>query len=173
MGWDVEVYVDDIVIKLITIREHCSTLQRLFDVLKKYQLKLNPEKCSFKVQVEKFLMFMLTKREIEVNLNKCQAIIDTRSPKNIKELQQLAGKIMTLACFLSRLVETTLAIFHCLRKSDKFLLTEESEDINHKNIKSQLPERLATSQSKLLMLSLEDIIALPFLNHTTSCIFIL
>ncbi|RDX82513.1 hypothetical protein CR513_36683, partial [Mucuna pruriens] len=49
IGTDMEVYVDDMVVKSTTTSEHCSTLERVFKILRKHQLKLNPEKCSFGV----------------------------------------------------------------------------------------------------------------------------
>ncbi|RDX67652.1 hypothetical protein CR513_53443, partial [Mucuna pruriens] len=52
---DVEVYFDDMVVKSIMIGEHCSTLERVFGILRKHQLKLNPEKCSFGFQAGRFM----------------------------------------------------------------------------------------------------------------------
>ncbi|RDY05633.1 hypothetical protein CR513_10508, partial [Mucuna pruriens] len=92
MGVDVEVYVDDMVVKSIVAVKHCKALERVFGILRKHQLRLNPEKCSFEVHAGKFLGFMLTKRGIEVNLEKCQAVIGMRSPQSIKKVQQLMGK---------------------------------------------------------------------------------
>ncbi|RDX86016.1 hypothetical protein CR513_32692, partial [Mucuna pruriens] len=71
LGVDIEVYVDDMVVKSEKADEHCEVLERL---------RLNPEKCSFGVQAGKFLGFILTERGIEANPNNCQAIISMRSP---------------------------------------------------------------------------------------------
>nr|KYP44215.1 Retrovirus-related Pol polyprotein from transposon 412 family [Cajanus cajan] len=60
LGRNVEAYVDDMVVKSASINRHFDDLQELFDTIDKYQLKLNPEKCSFGVQVGKFLDFLLT-----------------------------------------------------------------------------------------------------------------
>ncbi|RDX70363.1 hypothetical protein CR513_50397, partial [Mucuna pruriens] len=46
---DLEVYVDDIVAKSVDSKQHYEILARVFDVLRKHKLKLNPEKCSFSV----------------------------------------------------------------------------------------------------------------------------
>nr|KYP48663.1 hypothetical protein KK1_029643 [Cajanus cajan] len=48
-------------------------------------MRLNPDKCVFGVQGGKFLGFMITCRGIEANPDKCQALINMRSPKNHKE----------------------------------------------------------------------------------------
>ncbi|RDX86936.1 hypothetical protein CR513_31664, partial [Mucuna pruriens] len=58
IGADVEVYVDNMVVKSISAADHYKALGRL---------KLNPGKCSVKVQAGKFLGFMLTERGIKAN----------------------------------------------------------------------------------------------------------
>lgn len=69
--------------------KHQLDLEETFNTIRKYDLKLNPEKCSFGIQVGKFLSFMLTNRGIEVNPEKCKAIIDMCNPKNAKDVQKL------------------------------------------------------------------------------------
>ncbi|RDX85849.1 Retrovirus-related Pol polyprotein from transposon opus, partial [Mucuna pruriens] len=70
IGLDLEVYVNDMVIKLAQGEQHFEVITRVFDVLRKNKLKLNPEKCFFGVQVGKFLGYMLTRSGIEANLDK-------------------------------------------------------------------------------------------------------
>lgn len=60
--------------------------------------------------------FMLTHRGIEANPNKCRAINDMRSPQNIKEVQQLLGRLTTLSRFVPRLAERTGPIVQLIRK---------------------------------------------------------
>ncbi|RDX94593.1 Retrovirus-related Pol polyprotein from transposon 17.6, partial [Mucuna pruriens] len=55
MGRDVEVYVDDMVIKSTIAGEYCNTLRRIFDIMEKHQLKLNLEKCLFESKLERGL----------------------------------------------------------------------------------------------------------------------
>ncbi|RDX86157.1 Retrovirus-related Pol polyprotein from transposon opus, partial [Mucuna pruriens] len=64
-----------------------------------------------KAEEKHFLGFMLTRRGTEENLVKCNAIIDMRSPISVKEVQQLVGRIMALAHFLSRLAKKATLIF--------------------------------------------------------------
>lgn len=60
IGRNVQVYVNDMVITSLEVNHHIIDLQEVFYTLDQYQLKLNPEKCSFGVQPGKFLGFMLT-----------------------------------------------------------------------------------------------------------------
>jgi len=47
---EIEVYVDDMIAKSKTEEEHLINLWRLFERLRKYQLRLNPAKCTFGVK---------------------------------------------------------------------------------------------------------------------------
>jgi len=50
MHREIEVYVDDIIAKTKTKEEHIVNLRKLFERLRKYQLRLNPSKCTFGVK---------------------------------------------------------------------------------------------------------------------------
>lgn len=64
-------------------------------------MKLNPSKCTFRVNVGKFLGFMVTQRRIEVNPDQIKAVIETFAPSSKKELQRLIGKLATLGRFIA------------------------------------------------------------------------
>ncbi|XP_010269798.1 PREDICTED: uncharacterized protein LOC104606351 [Nelumbo nucifera] len=76
MGRNVEAYVDDIVVKSQKAKAHTLDLDETFDTLRKFNMKLNPNKCAFNVTSGKFLGFFITQRDIETNPNKMQAILD-------------------------------------------------------------------------------------------------
>lgn len=77
--------------KMLKGKSHAADLKDIMGSLRNYNMHLNLTKCSFGVQAGKLLGFMLTKRGIEANLDKCQAIIDMRSSSNVKEVQKLIG----------------------------------------------------------------------------------
>lgn len=60
-------------------------------------MKLNPAKCTFDVKGGKFLGYMVTKRGIEANPHKIKVVLDFRHPKNLNEVQQLVGKVISLS----------------------------------------------------------------------------
>ena len=111
IGRTIEVYVDDMVVKSTKEEDHQDNLNKVFDLLRRHDIKLNPEKCSFGVQAGKFLGFMLTRRGIEVNPEKCKAIMDMRSPVDAKEVQKLTGRIASLIRFLSCSADKNLPFF--------------------------------------------------------------
>ena len=86
IGRNVEVYVDDMLVNSKEEENHLDDLKEMFDTLKQYNMKLNPDKSAFEVSSSKFLGFMLSQRRIEVNPEKVKAILDMSFPKTIKEV---------------------------------------------------------------------------------------
>ena len=74
MGKNVEFYIDDMVVKSKLVANHIRDLGEVFQILRKYKLRLNASKCSFGVGSGKFLSYMVTHRGIEVNPDQIRAI---------------------------------------------------------------------------------------------------
>jgi len=123
----VQAYVDDMVVASTTAGAHTADLEELFITINKYGLKLNPDKCVFGVKAGKFLGFLLTERGIEANPDKCSAILNMRSPTNVKEVQRLTGRIAALSRFLPRAGDHGHPYFECLRKGKGFQWSDECE----------------------------------------------
>ena len=81
---NVEVYVDDMLVKSLDEGKHLDDLQETFDTLRRYKMKLTLSKCAFRVSSGKFLRFMVSQKGIEANLDKIQAISNMEPPRNIK-----------------------------------------------------------------------------------------
>ena len=97
-----EVYIDDMLVKSTAVELHISHLAEAFQILKEYNMKLNPAKCAFGVSAEKFLGFIVNNRGIEANPDNIKAVLDMPPPSNIKEVQRLTGRIVALSRFVSR-----------------------------------------------------------------------
>ena len=91
LGHHMEIYIDDIVVKSKKVTEHVNHLRKSFERMRFHQLKLNPLKCTFGVQAEKFLGFLVHQRGMEVDQNKDKAIISAKAHQNKKELQKFLG----------------------------------------------------------------------------------
>ncbi|XP_019256310.1 PREDICTED: uncharacterized protein LOC109234699 [Nicotiana attenuata] len=55
LGKIIEVYIDDTLVKSVKAGDHIDHLKEAFDILRRYKMKLNPEKCAFDVALGKFL----------------------------------------------------------------------------------------------------------------------
>ena len=110
-------------------------------------MRLNPEKCTFGVEAGKFLGFIVFQRGIEVNPKKIQAILEMSSPKSVKDIQKLTGRIAALNRFISRSTDKCLPFFKLLRNSTRFVWDDQCEEA-FTNLKAYL-------SSSPLLVSLE------------------
>ena len=76
MHKEIEVYMDDMIAKSQGEDDHVINLKKLFKRLRKFQLKLNPAKCTFGATFEKLLGSMVSKKGIEIDPDKVRAIQD-------------------------------------------------------------------------------------------------
>ena len=105
LGKNIEIYIDDIVVKSKVVFEPLGDLENIFEILRKHKLCLNASKCSFGVGSGKFLGYMITHRGIEVNPDQVKAINNLQPPQNSKEVQKLTGMTAALNLFISRLAD--------------------------------------------------------------------
>jgi len=66
LGNNIEVYIDDMVVKSKVVSEHMEDLGNIFEILRRHKLCLNASKCSFGIALGKFLGYMVTHHGIEV-----------------------------------------------------------------------------------------------------------
>lgn len=125
LGKNIEIYVDDMVVKSKLVSEHLWDLGCIFDVLRKHRLRLNASKCSFGVGSGKFLGYIITHRGIEVDPDQIRAIQNLRAPRNSKEIQKLAGMIAALNRFISRSADRCRPFYLLINKWKGFEWSEE------------------------------------------------
>ena len=142
---DVEVYVDDMLVKSKREEDHLDDLKETFNTLKQYSMKLNPSKCTIGVSFGKFLGFMVSQRGIEANPEKLRAILEMSSPKMIKEVQSLIGRVAALNKFVSKATNKCIPFFKTLKRA--FVQTDECEAA-FQELKSYLSNRPLLSPSK-------------------------
>ncbi|KAL0287784.1 UNVERIFIED_CONTAM: hypothetical protein Scaly_2550400 [Sesamum calycinum] len=90
---NVECYVDDLVVKSKMRQDHLQDLMKIFERLRRYQLKMNPLKCACGVTSRKFLVFIVHHRGIETEKAKIDAILKMPEPRNIHGLKSLQGRL--------------------------------------------------------------------------------
>jgi hypothetical protein len=110
----VEVYVDDIVVKVKSRMSLLDNLTLVFDRMRLTRTNLKPDKCVFRVTAVKLLGFLVSYRGIEVSPEKIMTIEAMRSPARIKDVQKLMGCLATLSRFISRLAKWALPFFKLL-----------------------------------------------------------
>ncbi|GJR93604.1 reverse transcriptase domain-containing protein [Tanacetum coccineum] len=142
VGRKVEVYVDDLVIKSYTEAEMLRDVNETFRTLRKINIKLNLKKCTFGAVKGMFLGYMISPEGIKPYPDKTEDVLQLSSPRTIKEVQSLNGKLSSLNRLLSKSAEKSLPLFKtlkkCIKKSD-FHWTPEAEQA-FKQLKQHLLE---------------------------------
>ena len=87
IGRNVEVYIDDILVKTKDEDKHVDDLEETFKTLRQYHMKQNPSKCIFGISLGKFLGFMVSQRGIEANPDKINAILEMTLSRTVKKFK--------------------------------------------------------------------------------------
>ncbi|GJY68575.1 reverse transcriptase domain-containing protein [Tanacetum coccineum] len=116
---NLEVYVDDLVIKSHTEDEIVRDIEEMFKTLREINMKLNPKKCTFGIEEGMFLGYKVSTRGLKVCPDKVNAILSLPSPKCLKDVQKLNGKLASLNRFLAKSAEKSLPFFKPLKKFTK------------------------------------------------------
>ncbi|GJS68622.1 reverse transcriptase domain-containing protein [Tanacetum coccineum] len=119
IGRNLEVYVDDLVIKSRTEDEVVRDIEETFKTLRKINMKLNPKKCTFGVEEGMFLGYQVNTEGIKICPDKVDAVLSLQSPKCLKDVQKLNGKLASLNRFLAKSAEKSLPFFKTLKKCTK------------------------------------------------------
>jgi hypothetical protein len=122
LGVLMEVYIDDVVVKSVGLEDHMTDLKLSLERMKKYELRMNPLKCTFGVMSGKFLGFVVHEHGIQIDPKKIKSIGKIGELVCKKGIQKLLGKINYLRRFISNLagaVESLLPLVW-LKHEDEF-----------------------------------------------------
>ena len=149
-----EVYIDDMLVKLSKAKLHITHLGEAFQVMKSYNMKLNLDKCAFRVSAGKFLGFIVNNQGIEVNPDKIKVVIDMLPPSNKKDIQRLTGRIVALSRFVSKANDKCQPFFQVLKKAFQWDAHCEEAFTMLKTYLSSPPVLVGSSEGELLTLYL-------------------
>ena len=93
MHKDVEVYVDDMIVKSCDRADHWVALKLFFQRIRRFKLRLNPKKCTFGVDSGKLLGYMISERGIEADPDQIRAILDMSPPQTKTEIRGFLGRL--------------------------------------------------------------------------------
>ncbi|GKA25009.1 reverse transcriptase domain-containing protein [Tanacetum coccineum] len=161
IGVNLEAYIDDMVIKSQTEQDIIRDVEHTFSTLRKINMKLNPKKCSFGVEEGKFLGYVVTYEGIRANPKKTKAVIDMPSPRTLKQMQSLSGKLVALNHFLSKSAKRSLPFLDtlkkCTNKKDfRWIEAAEAEFLEMKKLVTELPTLTTPKNDETLMIYLDS-----------------
>ncbi|XP_010496006.1 PREDICTED: uncharacterized protein LOC104773139 [Camelina sativa] len=140
LGKTMEVYIDDMLVKSMEASSHLADLKVCFDILNQFEMKLNPSKCTFAVPSGEFLGYIVTERGIEANPRQINAFLSMSSPRTLREVQRLNGRIAALNRFISRSTDKCLPFYQLLRKGGKNFLWDAKCEEAFAQLKAYLSE---------------------------------
>ena len=117
MHQDVKVYVDDMIVKSRDRADHLAALERFFERIRQFRLRLNLKKYTFGVTSGKLLGYMVNERGIEADPDKIRVILDMFAPRTEREIRGFLGRLQYISRFIVRLTDIYEPIFRLLRKS--------------------------------------------------------
>jgi hypothetical protein len=128
IGRNVHAYVDDVVVKTKQSGTLLDDLKETFANLRRYRMKLNPEKCTFGMPTGHLLGYIVSQRGIEANPSKIKAIDALEPPTQLKDVQKFAGCLASLSRFVSRLREKAMPLYQLMKKTDHFIWSQRADD---------------------------------------------
>ena len=108
--------MDDMIVKSRDRVDHLAALQRFFERITRFRLRLNPKKCTFGVTFEKLLGHIICEQGIEVDPKKIWAILDMPAPRTEKEIKGFLGILQFISRFIAKMIDICEPIFRLLRK---------------------------------------------------------
>ncbi|KAM2050654.1 hypothetical protein ACFX16_032355 [Malus domestica] len=149
IGKSMKVYVDDMLVKSKHADQHITNRSETFTILKRYRMRLNPNKCTFGVGSGKFLSFMISQRGIEANPENIKTILDMKEPVTSKDIQSFTGKVAALTRFISKTTDRCAPFFKALKGSKKYITWTDEYAEAFKNLKDYMSKAYLLSKPEV------------------------
>jgi hypothetical protein len=124
-----------------------NDLRTVFDCLRANRVKLNPEKCVFRVLHGMLLGYIISQWGIEPNPEKVVALDRMGPIRDLKGVQKVLGCLAALSRFISRLGEKGLPLYRLLKKHERFSWTIDTQEALDK-LKAMLADPHTTPERR-------------------------
>lgn len=124
MHKELEDYVEDMITNFASEMDHLVDLQKVFEQLTKYNLKLNPGKCVFGATSDKLLGIIVSQHGIKTDPAKIKQSQRCHS-KNRREVMGFLSRINCIGWFITQLTTTYRPLFKLLRRNMPVVSNED------------------------------------------------
>nr|XP_049701809.1 uncharacterized protein LOC126055664 [Helicoverpa armigera] len=121
------VYLDDIVIYSHDLSSHCEKLVKIFDRLRKHNLKLQPDKCEFFRKEVGYLGHTISDKGVSPNPDKVKAVSQFPVPKCPKDVKSFLGLVSYYRRFIPDFSKTAKPLTTLLKKDIPFFWSNEQQ----------------------------------------------
>jgi hypothetical protein len=127
-GWLV-IYMDDILIFSKMLEEHQKRTRRILEIIRREQLFLKPEKCTFDAQEVEYLGIIIKPRHVTMDPAKLDGIKDWPVPTTVKETRLFLGSCNFYWNFISHYSDLARPLIDLMKKDVRFLWTDACNDL--------------------------------------------
>ncbi|CAG9134488.1 unnamed protein product [Plutella xylostella] len=121
------VYLDDCIIYSHDLESHMSKLTLVFDRLRKFNLKLQPDKCEFLRREVAYLGHIITDKGVSPNPEKVKAVTEFPKPTNVKQIKSFLGLVGYYRRFIENFSKLTKPLTALLKKDVPFEWSSEQD----------------------------------------------
>lgn len=121
-------YVDDIIIFGCSLLHHNDNLTKVFQRLRKYNLKLNPKKCNWLQTEVTYLGHLITNEGIKPDPRKYEAVTKYPTPINAEEVKRFVAFCNYYRRFIQNFASIARPLNALSKKGVEFVWTKECED---------------------------------------------
>jgi len=100
---DMVTFINDILVATDTEEGHDKLVEEVLKRLEENDLFVKPKKCKWKVREVEFLGVVTSPREVEMQKEKVEGVLNWPVPQNIKEVQKFLGLANYYRRFIKRL----------------------------------------------------------------------
>ena len=128
LGKCVFVFLDDILIFSNSVEEHLVHLKQVFEILRKYEVKINIEKCCFFKEEVEVLGHVVSKNGLKTIKSKIDAVAKWFKPKDISELRSFLGSVGYYRKFIKNFAVLAAPLYKLLRKNVPYVWEDLQQD---------------------------------------------
>ena len=125
------VYLDDVIIFGETLLEHNTRLREVFDKLRQFNLKIEPDKCEFLKTELKYLGHVVTGEGVKPDPEKVKAVIDFPTPQNTTDVKSFLGLAGYYRKFIPQFSKIAKPLTDLLKKDRKWQWGAEQVESFH------------------------------------------
>lgn len=125
LGKNCLVYMDDIICYSVSLQEHMASLGKIFEELRKYNLKIQLDKSEFLCREVAFLGHIVTPEGVKPNPDKINVILNWPLPKTDKELRGFLGTMGYYRRFIKDFAKIVKPLTSQLKKDMVITHTKE------------------------------------------------
>ena len=122
-------YLDDIIIFSRSEEEHLEHLEKIFQKLREYRLKMKREKCDFFKKHLQYLGHLVSQEGFKLLLEKIKSIRNMPPPKTANQVKQFLWLVGYYCKFVPRFADLSRPLTNLTRQKVEFEWTDKCQKL--------------------------------------------